>query len=53
MRHCLQQFAYQADITWWIFAAGGGFAIVTALAAVLSQVMHAAFSNPLKHLRAD
>ena len=53
MRHWLQQFAYQADVTWWIFAAGGIFAIVTALAAVLSQVLHAAWANPLKHLRAD
>lgn len=53
MRYWLQQFAYQADITWWIFAAGGFFATVTALAAVLSQVLQAAWANPLKHLRAD
>jgi putative ABC transport system permease protein len=49
----LQNFAYRADISWWIFAVSGTAAIVIALSAVSYHAIRAAMANPVKSLRTE
>jgi ABC-type antimicrobial peptide transport system permease subunit len=49
----LQDFAYKADITWWIFAAAGFLSLMIALFAVGFQAVKAALANPVKSLRTE
>lgn len=47
----LQSFAYRIDLSWWIFAVTGLFALVIALLTVGSQAVKAATANPVESLR--
>jgi len=53
MHRWLQNFAYQISISWWMFAAAGGLAIIIALLTVSFQSIRTALSNPVKSLRAE
>jgi ABC-type antimicrobial peptide transport system permease subunit len=49
----LQDFAYSAQINWWLYAFAAGAAIVIGLLTVTSQAINAAITNPVKSLRAE
>jgi putative ABC transport system permease protein len=51
MTRWLQDFAYKIDISWWIFALSGGFALALTLLTVSIQSIRAALENPVKSLR--
>jgi putative ABC transport system permease protein len=53
MQKWLQDFAYRTPISWWIFLASGGLALLLALATVSVQAVKAARTNPVKNLRAE
>ena len=53
MHQWLQDYPFRIDMSWWIFIAGGVGAIIIALVAVSFQALKAAFSNPVKSLRAE
>ncbi|HEY4197581.1 MAG TPA: ABC transporter permease [Mucilaginibacter sp.] len=53
MNKWLQDFAYKAPISWWIFALGGITAIIIALFTVSFQSIKAALMNPVKSLKAE
>ena len=53
MSKWLQDFAYQVDISWWIFALAGVVAIVIALLTVSYQAIRTALANPVKSLRTE
>jgi putative ABC transport system permease protein len=47
----LENFAYKITLSWWVFAAAGGIALVIALVTVSWQSWHAATKNPVESLR--
>lgn len=49
----LQAYAYRTTISWWIFAAAGGAALVITLITVSFQAIKAAMTNPVKSLRTE
>lgn len=49
----LQNFAYRITISWWMFAATGGIAVVIAMLTVSVQAVKAALANPVRSLRAE
>jgi len=49
----LRNFAYPIAISWWMFVAAGGLAIVIALITVSFQSIKTAVSNPVKSLRTE
>ena len=51
MHQWLQHFAYRSDITWWIFGAAAGLAIVIALGTVSFHAIKVALTNPATTLR--
>ena len=51
MNKWLQDFAYRINITWWMFALSGGFALLIALATVSFQAIKAAKANPVESLK--
>ena len=51
MTKWLEDFAYKADISIWIFVLSGLLAVVIALLTVSFQAVKAGFSNPVKSLR--
>jgi putative ABC transport system permease protein len=53
MNKWLQDFAYKAPISWWIFALAGFTAIVIALFTVSFQSVKAALMNPVKSLKSE
>lgn len=53
MNEWLQSFAYQTEITWWVFAIAGVVAVLIALVTVSSQAIKAALSNPVESLRSE
>ena len=53
MDRWLQDFAYRADLPWWVFALAGGLAIGIALLTVSFQSVKAALMNPVKSLRTE
>ncbi|HJP62450.1 MAG TPA: FtsX-like permease family protein, partial [Mucilaginibacter sp.] len=53
MNKWLQNFAYRADIHWWVFAVAGLLAIVIAFATISYQAIKAALMNPVKSLRSE
>ncbi|GAB3758209.1 ABC transporter permease [Spirosoma pomorum] len=53
MHRWLQDFAYKVDITWWVFALAGLFAVGIALLTVSLQSAKAALVNPVKSLRSE
>lgn len=52
-RKWLQHFAYQTQLSWWIFAIALGVAILVAILTVSFQAIKAAVSNPVESLRAE
>jgi len=53
MHKWLQDFAYRANIGWWVFVAAGAIALVIALVTVSFQAIKAAIANPVKSLRTE
>lgn len=53
MSRWLQAFAYQVDISWWMFAIAGMLAIMIALFTVSFQAIKAALVNPVKSLQSE
>ncbi|GAA0524738.1 ABC transporter permease [Chitinophaga japonensis] len=53
MHRWLDDFAYRVQISGWIFAAAGAFAVITALLTVSTQAVRAALMNPVKSLRSE
>ena len=49
----LSNFAYRIDIEWWMYAIGGGIALLIAIITVSSQAIKAAMINPVKSLRSE
>jgi putative ABC transport system permease protein len=49
----LQQFAYRIPINWWVFMIAAASAAIVALAAISSQAVKAATSNPVNSLRSE
>jgi len=53
MQKWLQNFKYQVQIEWWVFAITGAIAIFIALLTVSFQSMKAALMDPVKSLRSE
>ncbi len=53
MSRWLAGFAYQVNISWWMFVSAGLMAIVIAVATVSFQAIKAALVNPVKSLRSE
>ena len=51
MNRWLQNFAYQTELSWWIFALAGVVALAIALVTVSWQSWRAARRNPVEALR--
>jgi putative ABC transport system permease protein len=51
MNKWLQNFAYRADLGWWVFALAGGTVLLIALLTVSTQAIKAALANPVDSLR--
>jgi len=49
----LINFAYRTTISWWVFIAAGGIAVLIAIITVSFQSIKAAMSNPVKSLRTE
>jgi putative ABC transport system permease protein len=53
MNKWLQDFAYQVNLSWWIFAIAGVLVIAIAFATISFQSVKAALVNPVKSLKAE
>lgn len=53
MHDWLQAYAWRINITWWVFALTGLFALFVAVTTVSVQAIKAALSNPVKALRTE
>ena len=53
MNGWLEDFAYQVELGWWVFAVAGGLAVLVALITVGFQSMKAALADPTKSLRSE
>jgi len=53
MSRWLQDFVYRIDMSWWIFAFAGMFALMIALLTVIFQSLKAAWMNPVKTLKTE
>jgi putative ABC transport system permease protein len=53
MGNWLSQYAYHSRLSWWIFAAAGGGALVITLVTVSYQAIRAAMTNPVKSLKTE
>ena len=53
MSQWLTDFAYRIDISWWIFALAGLFALLIAFVTISFQAIKAAMANPVKNLRTE
>ncbi|MEO8886131.1 MAG: FtsX-like permease family protein, partial [Mucilaginibacter sp.] len=53
MNKWLQDFAYQIDIQWWVFAAAAIWSLAIALVTVSIRSVKAALANPVKSLRSE
>jgi len=51
MNKWLQNFAYQIEIQWWVFAITGTLIFIIALAVVSFHTVSAAIKNPVRSLR--
>jgi putative ABC transport system permease protein len=49
----LKQYEYRTEISWWIFAAAIGGALLITLATVSYQAIRAAIANPVKSLKSE
>jgi putative ABC transport system permease protein len=53
MHHWLLAYRYRTPISWWIFAASGGGALLITLLTVSLQSIRAATANPVQSLRSE
>lgn len=53
MKSWLEKFQYRIDISWWIFAAAMGAALLITVLTVSFQAIKAALANPVKSLRTE
>jgi len=53
MHNWLQNYAYRVPLSWWIFVAAGGGAVVITLLTISFQAIKAAMVNPVKSLRSE
>jgi len=53
MHNWLQNFAYQTNIPWWVFAIAGVTALLIALLTISFQALKSALANPVKSLRSE
>jgi len=53
LRNWLQKYTYRTDISWWVFAAAFGGALLITLLTVSFQSIKAALMNPVKSLRSE
>ncbi|OEK03750.1 hypothetical protein BFP97_04745 [Roseivirga sp. 4D4] len=53
MKNWLEGFAYQINLSWWIFALTGLLALIIAFLTVAYQTFSAAKANPIKNLRTE
>jgi putative ABC transport system permease protein len=53
LHNWLQKYQYRTEISWWIFAAAAGGALVITLLTVSFQAIKAAVANPVKSLRTE
>jgi len=53
MSHWLQDFAYRAPLTWWVFASAAAGALLITLLPVSAQALRAALANPIRSLRSE
>lgn len=53
MHQWLENYAYHAALSWWIFASAGAGILVITLATVSFQSLRAAFMNPVRSLRSE
>ena len=53
MNKWLNDYAYQIDISWWVFALSGTIAFIIAFATVSFHAIKAARTNPVKSLRTE
>jgi putative ABC transport system permease protein len=49
----LEDFPFQTDVAWWVFALAGGVALLVAFAAMAFQSTKAALANPVESLRSE
>lgn len=49
----LQRFAYKIELSWWIFALGGVFALTLGVLTICSQAVRTGLSNPARTLRSE
>ncbi len=52
-RKWLEIFAYKTELSWWIFAAGGGILLLIALVILSIRTLRAALANPVESLRTE
>ena len=53
MHNWLQNYAFRADMGWWIFVLAGGATLLIALLTVSFQAVRAALTNPVQSLRSE
>ncbi len=53
MHRWLQDFAYRAPFSWWIFPVAGAAALVIAIATISFQAVKAAIASPVKSLKSE
>lgn len=53
MKQWLNNYAYQIDLSWWLFAGAASLALFIALATVAFQSIRAAIANPVDSLRSE
>ena len=53
MNEWLQKYSYRTNISWWIFVAAAGGALIITLLTVSYQAIKAAVVNPVKSLRSE
>ncbi|GAA3650772.1 ABC transporter permease [Flavivirga jejuensis] len=53
MRNWLNNYEYQTNISWWVFAISGIGALIITLLTVSFQAIKAAITNPIKSLKAE
>ncbi|HEY5327689.1 MAG TPA: ABC transporter permease [Mucilaginibacter sp.] len=53
MHNWLQNFAYRIQISWWMFAAAGAAAVITAIITVSYHAIRAGIANPVDSLRSE
>jgi putative ABC transport system permease protein len=53
MHNWLQNFAYRINISWWMFAAAGAAAVITAIITVSYHAIRAGIANPVDSLRSE